>query len=31
MYGRVDDVGGLDLMKEAGSKWVTTHFVWCAG
>ena len=28
MYGRVDNVGGLDLMKEAGSKWVTTHFVW---
>ncbi|HEY76429.1 MAG TPA: hypothetical protein G4O00_09650 [Thermoflexia bacterium] len=28
MYGRVDDASGLQVMKDAGSKWVTTILRW---
>lgn len=28
MYGNVNDAAGLQTMKNAGSEWVTTYFVW---
>ena len=28
MYGDVNDAEGLQVMREAGSRWVTTFFVW---
>ncbi len=30
MYGNVDDAAGLQAMKSAGSRWVTTAFHWSA-
>ena len=30
MYGSVDDAAGLQMMKDAGSKWVTTMLHWSA-
>lgn len=30
MYGNVDDSAGLQVMENAGSKWVTTMFSWSA-